>query len=283
MKEIIIDEEFKFLLPTLDTETFARLEEDLLKNGCRDALVLWGDVLIDGYNRYAICSEHDIPFSTVNMELDTREDVLIWIITNQVSRRNLTPIQLSHFRGVHYRAERQLVKNKTGGNQYTEVKRQNGAKPKSLSTAKQLADKYRVSSRTIDRDSKTAAAIDAIGEISPEAKRKILAGEMHINRKTLKELSAMQADELTDIAAKIEEGTFEKPHLTTSAESSKEEAQISSNLNRNEKHSLDVYINNMISDHVINLQEFSNTKVSKKTKTALRGHIDMLEDLYRQI
>jgi len=47
MKEIIIDEEFKFLLPTLDNETYARLEEDLLENGCRDALVLWGDVLID--------------------------------------------------------------------------------------------------------------------------------------------------------------------------------------------------------------------------------------------
>ena len=106
MKEIIIDKEFKFLLPTLDTETYARLEEDLLKSGCRDALVLWGDVLIDGYNRYAICTEYDIPFNTVSMEFDTREDVLIWIITNQVSRRNLTPIQLSHFRGVHYRAER---------------------------------------------------------------------------------------------------------------------------------------------------------------------------------
>ena len=82
MQNIVIDEEFKFLLPTLDKETYARLEEDIIQNGCRDALVLWGDVLIDGYNRYAICTEHDIPFKTVNKELGTREDALIWIITN---------------------------------------------------------------------------------------------------------------------------------------------------------------------------------------------------------
>jgi hypothetical protein len=111
IEDIIIDEEFRFLLPTLDEETFRLLEESLLEHGCRDPLVLWNGILIDGYNRYKICSHHDLPFQTVDMEFDSRENVIIWIITNQISRRNLTSTQLSHFRGLHYKADKDLHGN----------------------------------------------------------------------------------------------------------------------------------------------------------------------------
>jgi len=276
MQSIIIDEEFKFLLPTLDKETYARLEEDIINNGCRDALVLWENILIDGYNRYAICTEHDIPFNTVDMELDTREDALIWIITNQVSRRNLTPIQLTHFRGVHYRAEK---KNQGLNNRFIEksTKRQNDVLYKT--TAQHLAERYKVSPRTIDRDAKTAAAIDAIGEKSPEAKRKILAGEMQISRKDLKEFSAMQTEELSDTVTKIENGTFEKPNHATSTvkESQKSESTTAGT------QTLNTLISRITGGAYFDLQEFSGNKVSAKSKAALRTHIDMLEDLYSRI
>jgi len=280
MQKIIIDEEFRFLLPTLDKETYARLEEDIIQNGCRDALVLWGDILIDGYNRYAICTEHDIPFNTVNKELDTREDALIWIITNQVSRRNLTPIQLSHFRGVHYRAEKKIVTNREGTNQHNVVVRQNDGQPKKQQTAKQLGEKYKVSPRTIERDYKTAAAIDAIGEKSPEAKRKILAGEMQISRKDLKEFSGMQAEELFDTAAKIENGTFEKPNHATSAI---KEPRTPPERTPAGTQTLDTLISRITGGAYFDLQELSGNKVSAKSKAALRNHIDMLEDLYNRI
>jgi hypothetical protein len=47
--------------------------------------------LIDGYNRYGICSKHDIPFKTVEREFDSIDDACIWIIRNQFGRRNLVP------------------------------------------------------------------------------------------------------------------------------------------------------------------------------------------------
>ena len=91
MREIIIDEVFKSLLPVLDDETYALLEENLLQNGCRDSLVLWNDILIDGHNRYELCVKHEIMFNTINREFESREEAMIWIVSNQVSRRNLTP------------------------------------------------------------------------------------------------------------------------------------------------------------------------------------------------
>ena len=125
MRELIIDEEFRTLLPELDSETYALLEENLLVNGCIYPLVVWGDILIDGFNRYSICTEHEFPFDVVSKSFDSRDEVLIWIIANQVSRRNLSSLQLSYYRGLHNTADKRLVNKSGGKNQYSEVSGQN--------------------------------------------------------------------------------------------------------------------------------------------------------------
>ena len=51
--EIIIDEEFRILLPQLDEETFRLLEENILEYGCRDPLVLWNGIVISLKNHTA--------------------------------------------------------------------------------------------------------------------------------------------------------------------------------------------------------------------------------------
>ena len=86
---ITIDSEFKALIPPLTAEERAELERSLLADGCRDALVLWGDTLIDGHNRYEICTRHSIPFEVVRKEFDSRQSAIEWMILNQFGRRNL--------------------------------------------------------------------------------------------------------------------------------------------------------------------------------------------------
>ena len=90
MKVILIDSEFKNLIPPLSAEERANLEESILNEGCRDALVLWGDTLIDGHNRYEICTAHNIPYNTIQMNFNDRLDVKEWIFKNQFGRRNLS-------------------------------------------------------------------------------------------------------------------------------------------------------------------------------------------------
>ena len=86
---INIDDEFKNLIPPLTQEEYNGLEESILSEGCRDALVVWNDTLVDGHNRYRICKEHNVPFRTVEKEFENRNDALEWIIKNQFGRRNL--------------------------------------------------------------------------------------------------------------------------------------------------------------------------------------------------
>ena len=84
-----IDPEFKDLIPPLTSEEYDTLESSIIAEGCRDAIVLWGNVIVDGHNRYTICRKHGIPFNTVQKEFPSRNDAIVWIIKNQFGRRNL--------------------------------------------------------------------------------------------------------------------------------------------------------------------------------------------------
>ena len=172
MQEIILDKEFQFLLPPLDETTFKDLESAIVEHGLLVPLVLWRGILIDGYHRYRICSEHNIPFNTIDMEFDSREDVIIWIIENQISRRNLTSMQLSFFRGLHYMTDKKVQGT---NNQFV----QESEKPQNVvfqsgSTARRLAEQYNVSHETIRRNSRLAKGLTAIGKVNPDIKKQIL-------------------------------------------------------------------------------------------------------------
>ena len=78
--DIVVNEELKAYIDPLTPEEYESLERSILAEGCRDALVLWGDVLVDGHNRYGICQKHGLPFNTVqNTHFKSIEDVHLWI------------------------------------------------------------------------------------------------------------------------------------------------------------------------------------------------------------
>lgn len=89
MPEIVIDQEFKALIPPLSAEELAQLEANIVADGCRDPLVVWGTTLIDGHNRYEICTRLGIPFETVSKEFESKAHARIWMRQNQAGRRNL--------------------------------------------------------------------------------------------------------------------------------------------------------------------------------------------------
>lgn len=92
--DIIVNEELKAYIDPLTQDEHDALERSLLAEGCRDALVLWGDVLIDGHNRYGICSRYGIPFNTVqNTRFKSMDDVHLWMIEQHLGRRSVSDYQ----------------------------------------------------------------------------------------------------------------------------------------------------------------------------------------------
>ena len=72
LKKLMIDSEFKDLIPPLQKEERDQLEANIRAEGCRDPLTVWGDILIDGHNRHEICTRLGFPFKTVSVSFPDR-------------------------------------------------------------------------------------------------------------------------------------------------------------------------------------------------------------------
>jgi hypothetical protein len=103
---ITVNEELKAYIDPLTPDEHDALERSILAEGCRDALVLWGDVLVDGHNRYGICQKHGLPFQTVqNTRFQSMEDVHLWMIDQHLGRRSVSDFQ----RGVLALRKREIL------------------------------------------------------------------------------------------------------------------------------------------------------------------------------
>ena len=288
MHKIIIDEEFRLLLPTLDKTTYESLEANILAHGVRDPLVVWNDILIDGYNRYKICTEHDLPFNVVSMEFNSRDEVQNWIIENQISRRNLTSMELSHFRGLYFNAEKRI---RSLNNQYPgkfSHPQSEGVTSSSL-TAKEVGKKFNVSKATIERDANIADALKSIEEISPEAKQKILSGEVPVYRIKLQRLSKAPKEEIEEIVEQINSGTYNRndyrikktPEQIEPQQSSPDFTNVQYSLN--EQSHLNTYINQI--NNIINttIRLLPPESDISELKIYLRVLIDSLEEMHGNI
>lgn len=88
--ELKVNPAFRDLIPPLSADEFRGLEENIIKDGCIDALLVWNDTIIDGHNRYDICTKNGIEFETHNLDFVDESEAKIWIIQNQFGRRNIS-------------------------------------------------------------------------------------------------------------------------------------------------------------------------------------------------
>jgi transcriptional regulator with XRE-family HTH domain len=146
---ITINEELRAIADPLTAVEYEALERSLLTEGCRDALVLWGDVLIDGHNRYDICKRHGIEFRTVqNNNFKSIEDVQLWMIDNHLARRSVSDFQ----RGLLALRKKQIVSSRVAQKMAdAPPEGDEGAEAPPWNTREEVARAARVSSNTISQ------------------------------------------------------------------------------------------------------------------------------------
>ena len=84
-----INPEFRDLIPRLSADEYKGLEESIIADGCRDALIAQNGTVIDGHNRYKICTENNIEFEVAEIDFADDSEAKIWIIKNQFATKNL--------------------------------------------------------------------------------------------------------------------------------------------------------------------------------------------------
>ena len=177
--DLSVDPEFRDLIPPLNEEELKLLEESLVADGCESPLIVWNGAIIDGHNRYAICRKHDIPFSIQEKHFDSREEVMLWMLRNQLGRRNLNSYQRSELALRTEPLLREAAKKKqatsTGGHapQLLETSRK---AEKRIHTDKELASLAGVSDNTIRK------ARRIVRDADDAVKRELRQGKLTVNK-----------------------------------------------------------------------------------------------------
>lgn len=109
MRQLTIDPIFRDKIPPLTPDEYSRLEENILEDGeVREPIVVWGNTIIDGHNRYKIMQDHpeiEIPFRVKQMDFSDKWEAIVWMCRNQLGRRNLTDGQRTIIIGEAYKAQ----------------------------------------------------------------------------------------------------------------------------------------------------------------------------------
>lgn len=198
---INIDNEFKSLIPSLTIEEYEQLEQNIINEGCRDALVTWNDTIIDGHNRYEICTKNNIPFKTVTKEFENREEVIEWIIRNQFGRRNLPNYERGKLALKLESVIREKAKENQGvRNDLNILQNSARSKIKAIDTRLEVSKIAGVSHDTIDR----IKVIER--EATPEQKEELSKGIKTIN-KVFNEIRPKKLKVIETVEEEIIEGT----------------------------------------------------------------------------
>ena len=210
LRPLKIDPQFKNLILPLWRKEYLQLENDLLANGCREALTSWKGILIDGHNRYEICMRHQIPFHVVEMNFACREEAVAWICANQLSRRNLPEEFRKYLIGKQYESEKIVskIKNPGGLNQYSgEVPAPEkivSARNTRRQIASKIAQENYISRASVEKYAIYSQALDIIAEKEPDIVYNILSGQYKIAHKKVVEFSKLTAAEIREIGRRMQ-------------------------------------------------------------------------------
>lgn len=166
--DILIDAEFAALIPPLSAEERQQLEENIVEHGgARDPLVVWASkgklTLLDGHNRYEICTRLGLPFDVHEMRFKGRDEAADWIDKNQLGRRNLTADAFTMLLGRRYKRAKKQGERTDLTCDHNDQK---------LTTADRLAAEHGVGSATVRRAEKFYDEV----ERTPELKRAVAEG-----------------------------------------------------------------------------------------------------------
>lgn len=156
---ITIDREFKNLIPAISDEERSQLEANLIEHGgARDPLVVWRDgdrdTLIDGHNRYEICTRLGLPYEVEALEFGGREEAADWIDRNQLGRRNLSKQDYKLLLGRRYNRAKKAAHRPDNAEKVTTLPER---------TSERLAKEHGVTEKTVRNAGKFQAAAAKLG------------------------------------------------------------------------------------------------------------------------
>lgn len=186
------DPEFMRLVHNPTPEEYAQMEGELITNGCKEPIVIWGTTIIYDYWRYSICQKNHIPFEITKMDFLCRDDAVRWLVLNHLADMKQDPVLYHYQLGKRCNAERNLSgikkKNKESMPADEESEKQKDMEPVSC---RKLLRIYGISITAMMNYKYIAEYIDIISEKEPRLAELYLSRQVRIKTEDLKTISEL--------------------------------------------------------------------------------------------
>jgi transposase len=103
IRDVVVDPELESLLRPLNEDESNKLGESILRGWSDESIKVWlgHNLLIDGHNRFKkwqtlLNSDPDNAPNIVELPFESIEDAKVWMVDNQLQRRNLSPAEVIH-------------------------------------------------------------------------------------------------------------------------------------------------------------------------------------------
>ena len=202
---ITVDHVFAGYIPALSSDELSQLETNLVEHGgARDPLVVWRngkkDILLDGHNRYEICTRLSLDYRVEVMEFSSRDEAADWIDRNQLGRRNLSKQDYKLLLGRRYNRAKKASGGQDGN---TNAAKNEVEKVTTSKTAERLANEHGVTEKTVRNAGKFQAAAAKLGIEKEIASGKVKATEAQVVKAAKALPDAPSADDIEEAVKSV--------------------------------------------------------------------------------
>lgn len=188
---LIIDSRIKSLILPLSDKEYKDLEKSIVEDGCRTPIVIWRGIIVDGHNRYEICTRRMIPFCVNVKKFNSFDEALAWVCAKQLERRNITEEMRKYLIGKQSDSEKNVYNlRNVSESSHPETRRQSNS---------QIARDNHIARSSVEKYAIYARAIDIIRKKNKELAYKILSGEYKLSQASVVSLSKLSDERISNI------------------------------------------------------------------------------------
>ena len=194
-----IDPEFKRLSVPLSPEEERRLENSLIREGCKEPIAVWHGCILDGHKRYEICSYEEMEYETVEMDFATKDEALLWVCKKHLATVKPSSTAYRYLLGKRYGYEKKRYKRNPQKVPIMNSDRAKQAGP----VCCLLADEATLNYNTIKRYSTFAIRMDIIAVRDIAMFEAILAEKIPVTYADVTRYSTMDSVKLVNVRRKL--------------------------------------------------------------------------------
>ncbi len=193
------EKEFLSLSIPLPPEQETELERSLIKEGCREPIAIWNEVIIDGHKRYQICKAEGIGFPVEEKAFPSEEEAISWVCRRRIPGYAKKSVPYRYLVGRFYNAQKQIYRVVR---KQPEDCREIRLNPNWDRASYYVAEELDLHHATVENHGTYANAMDQIAEKAPKLFQAIMEGTVTVPRKEVLDCAALEDKDLAELCRK---------------------------------------------------------------------------------